>query len=185
MIFGRKRYNNFEDLYYDNEKLVYVFIADYVDDFHLITELAQKVWYKVFLNWGKFEGKQKKEAQNYLRVMTKNLVIDYFKDKKKEDEMTEAFVYLYGKEDVTYLEQELEMFLEDAPEEYLEEALQILDSNERDLLDLRYKKKLQSEEIGALLGISAALARVRLQRIREKLRKEMERLLGANGDEKK
>ena len=184
MIFGRKRYNNFEDLYYDNEKLVYVFITDHINDFHQITELAQQIWYKVFLNWDKFEGKEKKEAQNYLRAMTKNLVADYFKDKKKEDELTEAFIYLYGKEDVSCLEKETELFLEAAPEEYLEEALLILDENERNMLDLKYKKKMQSDQIGDLYGITAALARVRLQRIRVKLRVEIERLMGENRDGK-
>ena len=184
MIFGSKRYSNFEELYYDNEKLVYVFIADYIDDFHQITELAQKVWYKVFLNWSKFEGKEKKEAQNYLRAVTKNLVMDYFNEKKKENEMSEALVYLYGNENVTYLEEEVEMFLEAAPEEYLEEALLILDDDERSLIDWSYKKKMKSETMGALLGISDVLVRVRLQRIRKKLKKEIDRLMGEHRDEK-
>lgn len=184
MIFGSKRYNNFEELYFDNEKLVYVFIADYIDDVHQITELAQNVWYKVFLNWDKFVGKEKKDAQNYLRALTKNLVMDYFNEKKKENEMTEAFIYLYGNDDVTYLEEEVEMFLEAAPEEYLEDAMLILNDSERSLIEWNYNKKMKSETIGSLLGISDALVRVRLQRIRKKLKKEIDRLMGEKCDGK-
>lgn len=48
MSFVKKRYKNFEDLYHDNEKIVYVFISDYISDFHQITDLAQQILYKFF-----------------------------------------------------------------------------------------------------------------------------------------
>lgn len=159
MSFIKKRYKNFEDLYHDNEKIVYVFISDHISDFHQITDLAQQIWYKVFLNWDKFEGKEKKDVQNYLRAMAKNLVSDYFAEKKKEDELTEAFLYLYGKEDITCLEKETTLFIEVAPQEFLEEALLTLDDGERNMLHLKYKEKLQSDQI------------------REKLKVEIERLM--------
>lgn len=167
MSFIKKRYKNFEDLYHDNEKIVYIFISDHVSDFHQITDLAQQIWYEVFLNWDKFEGKEKKDVQNYLRAMAKNLVSDYFAEKKKEDELTEAFLYLYGKEDITCLEKETTLFIEVAPQEFLEEALLTLDDGERNMLHLKYKEKLQSDQIGEIYDITAAAARVRLQRIRE------------------
>lgn len=138
---------------------MYVFISDHISDFHQITDLAQQIWHKVFLNWDKFEGKEKKDVQNYLRAMAKNLVSDYFAEKKKEDELTEAFLYLYGKEDITCLEKETTLFIEVAPQEFLEEALLTLDDGERNMLHLKYKEKLQSDQI------------------REKLKVEIERLM--------
>lgn len=102
---------------------------------------------------------------------------DYFAEKKKEDELTEAFLHLYGKKDITCMEKETTLLIEVAPQEFLEETLLTLNDGERNMLHLRYKGKLQSEQIGEIYDITAAAARMRLHRIREKLRVEIERLV--------
>lgn len=67
--------------------------------------------------------------------------------------------------------------LNDLQMECLREAAEILTEDERYLLHLKYGKMLRSRAIGELLGISEAVARVNLQRVRDKLRDEAYRVL--------
>lgn len=53
--------------------------------------------------------------------------------------------------------------------EQVREALQALDGEERELLTLTYWDDLTSEQVGVVLGTTAATARKRLQRARDRL----------------
>ena len=50
-----------------------------------------------------------------------------------------------------------------------------LSEEERLLLSLKYEGRHTSKEIGAVIGISPSLVRMRLSRINEKLRKQMKK----------
>ena len=67
-----------------------------------------------------------------------------------------------------------EAFLEDAIDD-IEAAYRELSEEERLLLSLKYEGRYNSREIGAVIGISPSLVRMRLSRINEKLRKQMEK----------
>ncbi len=56
----------------------------------------------------------------------------------------------------------------------LERVLDRLDSGDRELLALRYMLELSSDEIGAVLGLSAEGARSRLHRLLARIRKDLE-----------
>ena len=185
MIFKSGKYKDFEELYQDNKKMVYVFIRDYETDSDQVLDLSQQLWYKAFLNRDKFQEKTKKEVRHYLRTMVRNMMMDHFTQQQKERELAEAFTYLYGKEEVTYLEEELELFLEAAPEEYLDQAMGILSEEERSLLDWKYEMNMKSEDMAALLDITDALVRMRLRRIRLRLKEEAERLMKENSEDER
>lgn len=171
----KRTYKNLEEMYLDNEKLVYIFLRDYTEDGDLIVEWSQKLWVKVWKNFDKFRAKEKKEVHRYLRVMVRNLVLDHFRDEKREREAWEKWSFGECLK-TSSPEQESELFLNPGLLDYLIKAMDVLTEPERDLVYLSYDQKMRSADIGQLLGISDSLVRVRLQRIREKLKLEVERL---------
>lgn len=171
----KRKYKNLEEMYLDNEKLVYTFFHDYTEDNDLILEWSQSLWVKVWKNFDKFHDKEKKEVHRYLRIMARNLVSDHFRDEKREQEAWDK--WSYGERlETSSPEQESELFLNPGLLDYLIKAMDVLTEPERDLVYLSYDQKMRSADIGQLLGISDSLVRVRLQRIREKLKLEVERL---------
>jgi len=60
MLFGRKGYQTLEELYLENEKLVYTFFHDYTEDPELIKDWSQELWFKVWNHFKIFRGKNKK-----------------------------------------------------------------------------------------------------------------------------
>ena len=71
---------------------------------------------------------------------------------------------------------------ENDDKEYLRGAIAILSDEEIQLLYLKYEKMLNSEEIGAMLGVGSGAVRMRHKRIVEKLRKKINELRAENGD---
>ena len=64
------------------------------------------------------------------------------------------------------------------PEDEMDDIAMIckeLSEEERILLSLKYESRYNSREIGAVIGISPSLVRMRLSRINEKLRKQMKK----------
>ena len=183
MSINKKGYRDCEDLYIHNEKLVYKFIRKYTEDEDLIKELSQIVWYKVCENFDNIPIENKLAAQKYIWLIARSTVYDYFYVEKREQEIIKEVAYLYGNENNNFVDSDVNCFLNRELEEYLDEAIHLLKDSERDLIKLKYMDKLSSEEIGSLLGISDALVRVRLQRIRLKLEKGMRKLQGRDENE--
>ena len=67
-----------------------------------------------------------------------------------------------------------EAFPKDAIDD-IESVYKELSEEERLLLSLKYEGRYTSREIGAVIGISPSLVRMRLSRITEKLRKQMKK----------
>ena len=177
MFFGRKGYRNLEELYEENEALVYTFMRDYTKDENLVQELSQRLWIKVWENFDKFRDKEKKDAQAYMRAMAHNVAADYFKEVKNEKECWGNMEWISSDQAMEEIEAISERELNDLQQECLCEAAEILTEEERYLLHLKYEKRLSSRAIGELTGRSAAVARVNLQRTRDKLRDEAYRIM--------
>ena len=176
MLFGKKKYyENIDQMYEENEKLVYVFVRDHTDDEQLAMELAQIVWYKIWHSFEKIRQIEKKDLHNYIRAIVKNAAADHFNNEKRSSDMVNEITYLHDERSAS-VEEEIEEFLNRELGEYLDEAMAILTDDEKLLIKLKYGDQLKSAEIGSLLGISDASARMKLQRIREKLKKEIENL---------
>ena len=171
----KKSHHLFEELYENNKRLVYTFIRQAVDakelDNYLIDELFQVVWIKVHNNIEKFNGKSEKDARDYIRAMTNNIVADHFNRQKKESQAIQQFTYLSKDVLVSNLIDE-ELFPNEI-HDHLKTALSLLSKEDLDLIMLKYKYKMSSKSIGNIYEISDAHVRVRLQRIREYLKKQI------------
>lgn len=183
MLFGRKGYENLEELYTENEKLVYAFFYDYTDDKELVKEWSQQLWIRAWENMDKFRSKGKKEAQAYLRVMARNLVADYFREVKREKERWDNVEWISSDMTIEEIELISEEKISDIQADSLREAMDILSEEERYMLYLKYDRELTSRAIGELVGTSDAVARVNLQRIRTKLQENAEKILRRKANE--
>lgn len=152
-------------------------MRDYTTDEELVKDWSQELWIKVWENMDKFHDMEPSDAQAYLRVMAHNQVADYFRKVKKEKKLWRNVEWISGDQYWEEVEAISERELNDLQMECLREAAEILTEDERYLLHLKYGKMLRSRAIGELLGISEAVARVNLQRVRDKLRDEAYRVL--------
>lgn len=170
-MFKFKRiYQTLEDMYNDYKKLVYVFISDHVDDETVKDELLQIFWTKVYDNFDFLREKEDAKLKSYLRVMAKNVCMDYYRQKIKEESFMEEYNQLNGGFSEESVETE---YFEEDDVVYLRLAWMILSEEEKDLLIFKYAHQLKNYEIGKLYGISEGLVAVKLQRIRKKLKEEM------------
>ena len=168
----KARYNSFEELYEDNRKLVFTFILDHVKDMDLLEDIASTVWLKVVKKGAEFLEIDKKAIKYYLRAVVKTTVSDYFRIKKKEDEMSSMLQESYD-EDIN--SGDTSLFDEDIRES-LGQAINLLTEDEKLLITLRFYEKMSAREVGKVLNIEEGNVRVRQLRILNKLKKHMNRL---------
>ena len=166
-----KKYKTLEELYMKNCKLVYTYIRDYTTHQSCVQDIASIIWCKVVEDPQQFLKMDETWLHNYLRVMAKSAVSDYFKIEEKEhvkvEKVREALKYELLEEEDFLLKEELE---------YLEQAKRILSEAECDLIILRYEAELSAREVGEAFGISEGAVRVKQHRILKKLKKEIIRL---------
>lgn len=168
-------YSSFEEMYLDNYKLVILFIRDYITDQYLVQDIASIVWTKVAEHIERCISMDRLWLRNYLRVMVRNTVADQYREEKAIKELQEKIQDILKYTAVNPTE-------ENDDKEYLRGAIAILSDEEIQLLYLKYEKMLNSEEIGAMLGVGSGAVRMRLKRIVEKLRKKINELRAENGD---
>jgi len=174
MLFRDKGYSSIEELYADNEKLIYTFIRDHTEDETAVGELVQIIWYKILTNYDKLPTFSTKKTKDYIRAIAHNAVVDYFEEEKKRLDLFDEMVYFFKEESDETIEAELEDFCNRELEDYLHEAIDILDEREKYLIKLRFYDKMTSPAMGELLGMSDGVVRMTILRILKKLRKEIE-----------
>ena len=168
-------YSSFEEMYLDNYKLVILFIRDYITDPYLVQDISSIVWTKVAEHIERCISMDILWLRNYLRVMVRNTVADQYREEKAIKELQEKIQDILKYTAVNPTE-------ENDDKEYLRGAIAILSDEEIQLLYLKYEKMLNSEEIGAMLGVGSGAVRMRHRRIVEKLRKKINELRAENGD---
>ena len=168
-------YSSFEEMYLDNYKLVILFIRDYITDLYLVQDISSIVWTKVAEHIERCISMDILWLRNYLRVMVRNTVADQYREEKAIKELQEKIQDILKYTAVNPTE-------ENDDKEYLRGAIAILSDEEIQLLYLKYEKMLNSEEIGAMLGVGSGAVRMRHKRIVEKLRKKINELRAENGD---
>jgi len=173
MFKHKKIYQTLEDLYDDYKKLVYVFISDYVESEDVKDELVQIFWTKVYKHFDFLRNKEEGRLKSYLRVMAKNVCMDFYRKEAREDTLLED----YGQVNEDGLEKSAEnVFFDEDDLTYLRQAWKILSEEEQEMLTFKYGYQMMNIEIAKLYDISEGLTAVRLQRIRRKLKKEMMRI---------
>lgn len=166
-----KKYKSLEELYLENRKLIYTYIRDYTTHQSSVQDIASIIWCKVVDDPQKFLDMDEIWLHNYLRVMVKTAVSDYFRIEEKEhmkaEKAREILEYELLREEDFLLKEDLE---------YLEQAKQVLSKADCDLILLRYEAGLSAREVGEAFGISEGAVRVKQHRILKKLKKEIIRL---------
>ena len=174
MLFGDKGYSSIEELYADNEKLIYAFIRDHTENETAIAELVQIIWYKILTNYDKIPTTSSKKTKDYIRAMAHNAVVDYFDAEKRREELFDELTYFFKEEADETVETELVEFCNRELEDYLHEAMGTLSETEKYLIKLRFYERMTSPAIGELMGMSDGVVRMTILRILKKLRKEIE-----------
>lgn len=168
-------YSSFEEMYLDNYKLVNLFIRDYITDPYTVQDISSTVWLKVAEHIEKCFDMDRLWLRNYLRVMVRNTVADQYREEKAIKELQKKIQDIFKYSAVNLIEK-------NDDKEYLRGAIAILSVEEIQLLYLKYEKMLNSEKIGAMLGIGPGAVRMRHKRIVEKLRNKITELRAENGD---
>lgn len=163
-------YESFEELYLDNRKLIFSFLkASNIKTLHLQDELASEVWLKVIEKQEIFFTKEKKHVKNYLRVMIKNTIIDYYRAVGYENDVVKKMGTLIELAKMPASVEETVLAKEQKG--WLNQCLKSLSEDDKNLIVLRFGYGLSARETGEILGISEGNVRVRQKRILEKLRK--------------
>ena len=165
-----------EEMYDLYSKLVYGMIYNLIKNRVETDDLFQNLWVKVLENQDKFDqpaGHMK--TKNYLKIMTRNLVYDYFhaqSNEKNNLNYIEDLVNELAIEDITQ-ERILPYGL---AEEQLREILATLPREDKELLYLKEVAGKSYKEIGEMTGKSETAMRMKLSRIKKRLREIIENL---------
>lgn len=133
-------------------------------------DIVQNVYVKIADNFHKYRGKTFTDMMSLGIVMTRNAAIDLIRKRGRHTEVDfEANAYRSGSE--------VDMLKGVLCEDNKEECRKIfnrLKPEERDLLTLKYFHEMTYVEIGRMLGIKRKTVDMRLYRIKEKLKRELQ-----------
>lgn len=163
--------NEFEELYHLYYKDVYYFVlklADYRDQ--IAEEVTQESFYQAFLSLSRFRGEC--SMKSWLCQIAKNTYFKYLKTHIKE----------------TYLEEELHQEQEEETVSTIVEKKQVtshikrviadLDERSRAVVEYRLFDEKSYKEIGELVGIREATAKVLFSRAKVKIREQLKEEYG-------
>ncbi len=155
-------------------KLIFNFVRQYVNDFHLAEDITQDVFVKVWKNLGKFD--QTKSFKNWIFKIAKNTVFDFLKKKK-----ILSFSMFEEQEDQNLVKNLVDPEL--LPDELLrrkdlkkivETALEKLDAPYRAVIFLYYQNGFNFREIADILEESIDTIKSRHRRALIALKKYLE-----------
>ena len=106
--------------------------------------------------------------------MILHAIADYRRSTQKAEDLMKELENLLEADNIGQDAVHAEAFPEDAIDD-IEAVYKELSEEECLLLSLKYEGRYTSREIGAVIGISPSLVRMRLSRITEKLRKQMKK----------
>ena len=163
--------SDFEELYNLYYKDVYYFVlklADYRD--HIAEEVTQESFYQAFISLPRFRGEC--SIKSWLCQIAKNTYYKYLKTHAKE----------------TYLEEELHQEREEEPVSTVVEKKQVtfhirkviadLDERSQAIVEYRLFDEKSYKEIGELVGIREATAKVLFSRAKVKIRERLKEEYG-------
>lgn len=165
--------SEFEELYHLYYKDVYYFVlklADYRDD--IAEEVTQESFYQAFISLSRFRGEC--SIKSWLCQIAKNTYYKYLKTHAKE----------------TYLEEELHQEKEQEEEAvssvvekkqvtlHIRKVIADLDERSRRIVEYRLFEEKSYKEIGELVGIREATAKVLFSRAKVKIRERLKEEYG-------
>lgn len=157
-----------EEIYKEYSKIVYKYLLSITNDTELAEELMQETFESAVKNINKF--RQECSVKTWLCIIAKNKWIDFYKKKKKVneiniDEINEKILVSNSlEEDYTDKSEIINIY----------KKIHRLDEKTKEVIYLRIKSDFSFKEIGSIMGRSEEWARITFYRGKIKLKEELE-----------
>lgn len=163
--------SGFEELYKLYYKDVYYFVlklANYQD--HVAEEVTQESFYQAFVSLKRFRGEC--SIKSWLCQIAKNTYYKYLKTHAKEAHTEEEFHQEQEEKPVSTVVEEKQMI------GHIREVIEGLDEREQKIVEYRLFEEKPYKEIGVLLGIREATAKVLFSRAKVKIQQQLKEEYG-------
>lgn len=163
--------SEFEELYHLYYKDVYYFVlklADYRDD--IAEEVTQESFYQAFISLSRFRGEC--SIKSWLCQIAKNTYYKYLKTHAKETYLEEELHQEQGEETVSTEVEKKQVTL------HIRKVIADLDERSRRIVEYRLFEEKSYKEIGELVGIREATAKVLFSRAKVKIRERLKEEYG-------
>jgi RNA polymerase sigma-70 factor (ECF subfamily) len=158
---------DFEEIYREYFKEVYLFIKSLSHDEIIAEEITQETFFKALKAIEKFDGS--KDIRAWLFTIAKNTYFSHYKKKKRQIDLDVAEEPTMGVQVVNHLMNEEDAFM-------VHQFLHSMNEPYKEVFSLRTFGELPFEKIGRLFGKSAGWARVTYYRARKQIIEYMEEM---------
>ncbi len=147
---------------------LYSYLLARVGDPETAQDLTADAFARAWQAWGQLEHPE--ACATYIFSIARHLVASHYRRLLRAER---ANGRLSRQGDMPMLAEPDELFFHQEDKREVMEALEILSSQEQEVLRLRFEAELGSKEIGRILGIKEAYVRVVIHRALRKLRKTL------------
>ncbi|TKI72826.1 RNA polymerase sigma factor [Lysinibacillus mangiferihumi] len=156
---------DFEEIYSEYFKEVYLFIKSLSRDECIAEEITQEAFFKALKSIEKFDGS--KDIRAWLFTIAKNTYFSHYKGKKMQIDLDVIEEPSTGVQLINHLMNEEDAFA-------VHQFLHLMGEPYKEVFSLRTFGELPFEKIGRLFGKSAGWARVTFYRARKQIMEYME-----------
>lgn len=156
---------DFEEIYREYFKEVYLFIRSLSHDERIAEEITQETFFKAFKAIDKFDGS--KDIRAWLFTIAKNTYFSHYKRNKNHIELNGKEEPSTGVQIVKHLMNEEDAFT-------VHQFLHLMADPYKEVFSLRTFGELPYEKIGRLFGKSSGWARVTFHRAKKQIIEYME-----------
>lgn len=156
---------DFEEIYQEYFKEVYLYIKSLSHDESIAEEITQEAFFKALKAIEKFDGS--KDIRAWLFTIAKNTYFSHYKRNKRQIDLDVVEESSMGVQIVNHLTNEEDAFA-------VHQFLHSLNEPYKEVFSLRTFGELPFEKIGCLFGKSAGWARVTFYRARKQIIEYME-----------
>ena len=147
----------FQDFYKRQKDKLFSYLIRTTGDYHLSMDIMQESFLRCLEKY-----KNKSINNSLLYTIARNVIIDYSrKDKRKREFVKHSIDQQVNRENELYIKQEYKQVIE---------AMESLETDEREILALVLTENLKYREIASIMGINENSVKVRVHRARKKLR---------------
>ena len=158
--------NEFEELYHLYYKDVYYFVLKLTDyDENITEEVTQESFYQAYLSLKRFRGEC--SIKSWLCQIAKNTYFKYLKTHAKETFLEEEVHQEQEEKAVSTIVEEKQMLF------HIRKVIAELDERSRSVVEYRLYGEKSYKEIGELLGIREATAKVLFSRAKVKIQQQL------------
>jgi len=158
----------FEMVYREYYPRIISYICSKVKDRTVSEDLTSEVFYKCYKSYEIFDP-QKASISTWLFVITKNLLKNYYRDRRCDMHIEEMENF----DVIEYVDFDEAIYLEEV-NSIIEQGLMTLNQMQRDAVLMKYYRELTTREIALALGTTEGNVRVILSRALKKLRVSIE-----------